>query len=173
LLYLRYMWGRELVENVRIPSNGGRGSKIAQTTVILYLNVPLLKAQRFERQFGHSRPNVEKCVTWIDTEDRCHVVLLISPDMMLNYTKELNSFYQTSILNSCWYEWDNFNTVSYQGTFTNQRNKFSKNLYHFKSCIFYNYIFLIGKCTLNILVFVALCDEQSLLLGNVQISYDA
>jgi len=33
--------GRRLAENVRIPSHGGRGSKIAQKTVIWYLNVSL------------------------------------------------------------------------------------------------------------------------------------
>jgi len=38
------MWGRGLVENVRIPSyRGRRGFKIAQKTVISYLNVPYLE----------------------------------------------------------------------------------------------------------------------------------
>jgi len=42
LLYLRYTvcGGRGMVENVRIPSYGGRESKFTQKPVIWYFNVP-------------------------------------------------------------------------------------------------------------------------------------
>jgi len=34
------IWERELAGNIRIPSYGGRGYKIAQKNVTRYLNVP-------------------------------------------------------------------------------------------------------------------------------------
>jgi len=34
------IWGRGLAENVKIPSHGRKGSKIAKK-IVIYLNVPL------------------------------------------------------------------------------------------------------------------------------------
>jgi len=97
--YMMRHMGRGLAENIRIPSHGWRGSKIAQTTVIWYLNVP-------RWPFWETLIVIEKCLIVAVHKRRPHKIIknwppLLSVRTQYNFRKILSFIFATKSLNVC------------------------------------------------------------------------